>query len=87
VIVRAHNEAGVLRVTVEDTGRGFAVRDTTAHDGIGMGLANVRRRLNLCYGPGTTLEVFSAEFGSKVTFAIPTAIRSQAAEEEMRVSG
>jgi LytS/YehU family sensor histidine kinase len=87
VIVRAHNEAGVLRVTVEDTGRGFAVRDTSAHDGIGMGLANVRRRLNLCYGPETTLEVYSAEFGSRVTFAIPSAIHNQTAQEEMPVSG
>jgi hypothetical protein len=78
VVVRAHVEDGVLRVAVEDTGGGFAERHTSSHEGAGVGLANVRRRLNLSYGAEWTLDVFSSEQGSAVGFAIPASILSKA---------
>jgi LytS/YehU family sensor histidine kinase len=39
-------------ITVEDTGTGMtgAVRDPES-SGVGVGLANLRKRLQLCYGP------------------------------------
>ncbi len=86
VVVRAHNKNGVLRVTVEDTGGGFAGRALSSDDGAGVGLANVRRRLNLSYGPESTLDVSSSNMGSSVTFAIPSTLLSTTSEPEMAVS-
>jgi two-component system, LytTR family, sensor kinase len=74
VVVRVHNEQGALRVSVEDTGLGFASGGTFTNEGLGVGLANVRRRLNLSYGPEARLEVCSSELGSKVSFVIPAAV-------------
>ncbi len=79
VVVRAHEKDGVLRVTVEDTGRGFGGVGEFSHGGAGVGLANVRRRLNLSYGPEWTLDVYSSETGSTVTFAIPAAMETEMA--------
>jgi hypothetical protein len=79
VVVRAHEKDGVLRVTVEDTGRGFGGGGEFSHGGAGVGLANVRRRLNLSYGPEWTLDVYSSETGSTVTFAIPAAMETEMA--------
>ncbi len=87
VVVRAHAEEGVLRVTVEDTGGGFAGRGKFSHDGAGVGLANVRRRLNLSYGLEWTLDVSSSEEGSAVTFAIPSSMLAKRVEREVPVHG
>jgi hypothetical protein len=45
ISISARRDDGLLRVTVTDTGVGFA-----AHGGTGMGLANVRGRLEAIYG-------------------------------------
>jgi two-component system LytT family sensor kinase len=87
VVVRVHNERGVLRVSVADTGLGFAGGGTFGNDGAGVGLANVRRRLQLSYGPEATLDVSSSEAGSTVAFAIPAALYSQTARQEVEVGG
>jgi LytS/YehU family sensor histidine kinase len=56
-------------VTVADTGLGFG-RAATA--GTGVGLANIRERLQLLYGPKATLTVAeNAPSGTRVTVTIP----------------
>jgi len=63
----AVDERGVLRVSVSDTGRGF---QATAKSGVG--LDNVSKRLQLCYGPEARLEIQSDARGSIVSFAAPS---------------
>lgn len=73
VIARAQPDGGVL-VRVEDTGPGFPAPGAapSAHRGEGVGLANVRRRLTLCYGPGAELRVeTSPGGGAAVEFIVP----------------
>jgi sensor histidine kinase YesM len=60
---------GKLQVTVADTGLGFG-RAATA--GTGVGLANIRERLQLLYGPKGTLTVAAnAPSGTVVTITVP----------------
>ncbi|HEY1754225.1 MAG TPA: histidine kinase [Bryobacteraceae bacterium] len=60
---------GILEIRVSDTGSGFAAPGTG-----GIGLGNVARRLELCYGPGTGLDIESGSGGTTVSFAIPAAL-------------
>jgi len=60
--------AGTLEIRVFDTGSGFAPPGTG-----GIGLENVARRLELCYGPGARLDIESGRGGTIVSFAIPAA--------------
>jgi LytS/YehU family sensor histidine kinase len=64
-----------LRVAVRDTGRGFS--KSGRH---GVGLDNVERRLELCFGGEAHLHVDSSAEGSEVSFTIPLA----AAVESLR---
>ncbi|MBM3724679.1 MAG: hypothetical protein FJW40_04535 [Acidobacteria bacterium] len=57
----------LLRVTVEDTGPGFAQRSAA---GEGVGLANVRQRLRLCFGPQADLQIDSDAARTRVGFSI-----------------
>jgi sensor histidine kinase YesM len=60
---------GKLTVTVADTGLGFG-RAATA--GTGVGLANIRERLQLLYGPKASLTIAeNPGGGTKVTLAVP----------------
>ena len=60
---------GKLQVTVADTGLGFG-RAATA--GTGVGLANIRERLQLLYGPKATLTVTANQpVGTVVTITVP----------------
>jgi LytS/YehU family sensor histidine kinase len=56
-----------LRVTVSDTGGGFAAQKSKS----GVGMDNVNRRLQLCYGPEACLDIQSGGGGSSVSFVIP----------------
>lgn len=56
-----------LRVTVSDTGGGFAAGKSKS----GVGMDNVNRRLQLCYGPESSIEIRSGSGGSSVSFVIP----------------
>jgi LytS/YehU family sensor histidine kinase len=47
-----------------------------ADGGNGVGLANVRRRLALCYGSGSDVEVSSAEDVTSVRFSLPVSFRA-----------
>ncbi len=58
---------GALQVTISDTGGGFV-----DHDGSkGVGLDNVTRRLQLCYGVEARLQILSNSGGSSVSFFVP----------------
>jgi len=66
--IQARRQAsGELWVSVRDTGAGFAPNERTG----GVGLDNVAKRLELCYGPSAKLEIESGSDGTVVSFAIP----------------
>jgi signal transduction histidine kinase len=67
---------GSLRITVRDTGAGFPSRPGAKS---GVGLENVVRRLQLCYGLQAKLEIQSSDQGSAVSFVIPNAVGAAAA--------
>jgi sensor histidine kinase YesM len=67
--VRAEVQHGKLAVTVADTGVGFG---KAATDGTGVGLANIRERLQLLYGNRATLNVReNPGGGTAVTVTVP----------------
>jgi hypothetical protein len=70
VLVRAHMREGVLNVSVEDQSLG-ASQLSISPEGMGVGLANVRRRLKLSYGPQSRLDVTHGPEGSVVVLSIP----------------
>ena len=78
LLIKAEIVHGKLNVTVADTGLGFG-RAATA--GTGVGLANIRERLQLLYGGRATLAVAENEpSGTKITIAVPyTTVSASAA--------
>jgi two-component system, LytTR family, sensor kinase len=62
------DSTGSLLISVRDSGPGFS-RSTRA----GVGLENVERRLELCYGGEATLTVESTAVGAEVSVRIPAA--------------
>jgi two-component system, LytTR family, sensor kinase len=70
VRLQASIEAGALQVVISDTGGGFAAQKS---DGAGVGLDNVSRRLQLCYGATAKLAIETGRDGSRVSFSIPLA--------------
>ncbi len=61
-------EQGALHVSVSDTGSGFPSLEGPK---AGVGMENVTRRLQLCYGADARLHVDSSASGSRVSFSIP----------------
>jgi hypothetical protein len=57
-----------LSIRVEDTGPGFDARNDGRE---GLGLNNVERRLQLCYGGRAALEVTTGPDGAAVAFTVP----------------
>ena len=69
IAVNAEIVHGKLQVSVADTGLGFG-RAATA--GSGVGLANIRERLQLLYGPRASLTVAGHQpSGTIVTITVP----------------
>lgn len=64
----AKAEENVLRIAVEDSGPGMGA---AGEHGAGVGLQNVKRRLELCFGPGAGLVIDSTAGGTKVQFSVP----------------
>jgi len=63
---------GEVRITVADTGPGMKAQPYgAAKSGAGLGLGNVTRRLQLCYGPRADLQVNSTAGGTSVQFSVP----------------
>ncbi|MET0855720.1 MAG: histidine kinase, partial [Telluria sp.] len=67
VAVSALTENGMARIRVEDTGVGIR-----GQPGDGMGLENVRRRLQLAYGAAASLALREAEQGAIADIIVPT---------------
>jgi two-component system, LytTR family, sensor kinase len=63
-----------LRICVEDTGGGMHNGATQA--GAGIGLSNVKRRLQLCFGPDADILIESSPLGTKVQFGIPLSVHA-----------
>jgi hypothetical protein len=63
----ARLEQNALHVTVSDTGPGFR----SGGEKSGVGLENVTRRLQLCYGAESQIQIQSDANGSSVSFSIP----------------
>lgn len=69
LVVRAEIVHGKLQVTVADTGIGFGNGGTS---GTGVGLANIRERLQLLHGDKATLTVSANQpSGTVVTITVP----------------
>ncbi|MFZ4649923.1 MAG: sensor histidine kinase [Rubrivivax sp.] len=76
--VRAEIVHGKLAVSVADTGLGFAAAPTA---GTGVGLANIRERLQLLYGGSASLTVAANQpCGTVVTVSVPYRSLEGAAE-------
>jgi len=72
--VKAEIVHGKLAVTVADTGLGFG---RAATSGTGVGLANIRERLMLLYGPKGAVTVSeNLPSGTKVTITVPYVSRA-----------
>jgi two-component system, LytTR family, sensor kinase len=78
--VSPNPEGGLLRVTIgmqgeqlavsiEDSGRGAAAHVASPTGGVGM--TNVRKRLELCYGSAARLEADFEDSGSRVELIVP----------------
>jgi two-component system, LytTR family, sensor kinase len=72
LILRATVSNDELSITVEDDGLGLQASPNNS-SGAGVGLANVKRRLQLCFGPDADILIDSSPAGTKVQFAIPLA--------------
>jgi hypothetical protein len=71
VRIRAACEGGTLRVTVENSGGD----SSGANAGPGVGMQNVRRRLEICYGPAARLELAFHGNRTVVDLLLPLARR------------
>jgi LytS/YehU family sensor histidine kinase len=78
--IAARHGSGFVRVTVQKQGATIVVAvsnsgpfrpDTRGREGHGIGMSNVRRRLALCYGGSSELEVSTTEDATTVKFALP----------------
>ena len=67
-VLRARLDQNALHVTVSDTGPGFR---PPGGEKSGVGLENVTRRLQLCYGAESQIQIQSGAGGSSVSFSIP----------------
>ena len=71
--VRAQVVHGALEVSVNDTGMGFNHADTA---GTGVGLANIRERLQLLYGERASLTIAADDAsGTRVTITVPYTVQ------------
>jgi two-component system, LytTR family, sensor kinase len=70
--VTATLTGGEVVIAVNDTGYGSTVqKPSSRRSGAGVGLANVRRRLQLCFGPHADLVMDSTPAGTRVQFSVP----------------
>jgi hypothetical protein len=67
VHVRIEQRGGELRIIVENS----SYQDVADETGAGVGLQNVRRRLEICYGPGATLRLVPDSHKTTAEICIP----------------
>ncbi|MBZ5727686.1 MAG: histidine kinase [Acidobacteriia bacterium] len=70
VHVRVELDGGKLRILVENSGDGTASESA----GTGVGLQNVRRRLQICYGPAASLRLERASQKTTAELSIPISV-------------
>ncbi len=68
--LRIRRDSDAIHITVADTGPGMN-NSSAAGSGSKLGLVNVSRRLELCYGSDHALNITSTPTGTTVAFAIP----------------
>lgn len=68
VRVTARMENGAVRISVSDSGTGFG---SDSEGGTHASLDNVIKRLKLCYGPESGLDIQTSAQGTEVTFRAP----------------
>jgi two-component system LytT family sensor kinase len=74
VRIAARLDLGVIRISVQDSGCGASAMDVQLEkSGLGMGLANVSKRLRLCYGSEADLTFRPGAKETTVQFSIPSA--------------
>lgn len=67
----AHLAHGSVEIAVEDFAASPAADLPEAPAGAGVGLANVSRRLQLCFGPEVELKMKRSDYGARVQFSVP----------------
>ena len=68
----AHSTDGSLTIKVEDSGAGSMPHAALIQQtGAGVGLVNVTRRLQLCFGPDAGVHMEQGDFGTRVQFSVP----------------
>jgi signal transduction histidine kinase len=74
---------GKVLITVQDNGAGMSGQERVRkRAGTGLGLANVKRRLELCFGAQAELAVESSAAGTRVQFSVPAAPDSFATQAD-----
>jgi len=81
LIVTARTSDETVFIEVRDTGLGMGGSKAQDHSGAGVGLNNVRRRLELCFGMEANLTIDSGRNGTTVRFAVPLARSPNAPSE------
>jgi LytS/YehU family sensor histidine kinase len=76
--VRLRIKACGDNISIEVTNTGAYCPESNRNRGTGVGLANVRRRLALCFGKETELDVLSHNDMITVSFSIPSRLNSSA---------
>lgn len=71
VCLTIKNQLNNISIEVSNSGEFSLEHNGNASGGAGVGMANVRRRLNLCYGKESDLHVISESGKTTVTFYVP----------------
>jgi two-component system LytT family sensor kinase len=79
ITIRSRIDGGKLMIEVEDDGVGIAPgrphSSGVLHQGTGIGMSNVRERLEVLFGPAAVFEVTSRPGrGTRITMEMPAAI-------------
>jgi sensor histidine kinase YesM len=72
VTISAHQEDGMVRIRVQDSGVGMS-----SEPGNGMGLQNIRDRLSLAFGPAARLDLHDADPGLVAEIVLPQSNKVQ----------
>jgi two-component system LytT family sensor kinase len=73
--LRAQAEGDFVYISIQDSGSGLRrAGEESRKPGTGVGLSNVGKRLELCYGPDCDLSIDSSSNGTRVQFRVPAAV-------------